>query len=249
MKEPLLSIITVVLNNKTTIERTIKSVIEQEYSNLEYIIIDGGSTDGTLDIINNYSKHIDKLISEKDDGIYDAMNKGIELAEGELIGIINSDDWYSKGAFSNVMGKFRETNADVIYGDMYKVNHETGDKKLYSGNIKRGKASKIQLNHPTIFIKRKIYKKYGKFDSSLIVGADRDLILRLLNSSIKFKKVKSVIAYFSLGGITSQRNYSLNRRRMKDKYKLLTRNNVNFIDKWIILTKDFIRLNRDILIQ
>src|SRR6187402_2271204 len=102
MKGPLISIVTVVYNAKETIERTIKSVISQSYKNIEYIVIDGGSTDGTLDIINKYKSDISKLVSEKDKGIADAMNKGIGYAKGELIGLINADDWYEEGALEKV---------------------------------------------------------------------------------------------------------------------------------------------------
>jgi glycosyltransferase involved in cell wall biosynthesis len=249
-KQPKVTIITVTLNSEATVERTIKSVINQDYPHVEYIIIDGKSTDSTLDIVRNYSEYIDKIISEKDKGIYDAMNKGIKLATGELIGIINSDDWYAKGAISHIISCYLKNNEpDVLYGDMYKINHITGEKRLYEGSIEEVKVGDIHLNHPTIFIKKEIYDEYGSFDDSLIVGADRDLILRLRNNPVKFKNIHTIVAFFSMGGITSQNSLKFNWRRIRDKHRLLTRNNVLSIEKWSIILKDFLRLNRDWILK
>ncbi len=117
--KPLVSIITVCLNSEKTIEQTIQSVINQTYPNIEYIIIDGKSTDRTLEIIDKYKGKISILVSESDEGIYDAMNKGLKLATGELIGIINSDDWYESDAVETIVNSFlADRNVQVIYGNM-----------------------------------------------------------------------------------------------------------------------------------
>ena len=110
------SIITVCYNSAKTIKRTIKSVAEQDYEEIEYIIIDGGSTDGTLDIIDRYKDKISVLVSEPDEGIYDAMNKGIARATGDIIGFMNSDDWYADGAIVAIAEAFKKTEAEIVYG-------------------------------------------------------------------------------------------------------------------------------------
>ena len=112
------SIITVVFNGIRTIEQTIKSVLNQSYKNIEYIIIDGGSTDGTLDIIRKYENYLSYIISEPDHGIYDAMNKGIQKSTGDIVGIINSDDWYEVNTVSQVVERFESFAVDLVYGDI-----------------------------------------------------------------------------------------------------------------------------------
>ncbi len=198
---PLLSIITVVYNGVKTIEQTIQSVIQQSYQNKEYIIIDGGSIDGTVDIIKKYESHLSYWVSECDKGIYDAMNKGIGLAKGELIGIINSGDWYEENIFSTIVHYYIETGSNqVIHG----ILRNFLDEEFYSlvGNsIRRLRYDMIQ--HPTCFIPRKFYKTNGVYDTTYKYSTDYDLILRYVNSGVKFYFVEKIIANFRLGGISS----------------------------------------------
>jgi glycosyltransferase involved in cell wall biosynthesis len=198
---PFISIITVVYNGAKTIEQTIQSVIRQPYPNKEYIIIDGGSTDGTVDIIKKYESNLSYWMSERDKGIFDAMNKGIAIARGELIGIINSDDWYEENIFLPVAEKFRETGSDsVIHG----ILRNFKDERFYSmvGNsIRRLRYDMIQ--HPTCFIPREFYQKYGDYDSRFKYSADYDLILRYVNRGVKFSFIEKPIVNFRLGGLSS----------------------------------------------
>jgi len=132
-----ISIITVCLNSEKTIEQTIQSVIEQKDEDLEYIIVDGRSVDKTLHIINKYKNNISLIISESDNGIYDAMNKGISLATGDVIGIINSDDWYEQGTFEGIRNCFLRSDADVVYGKMNLVDENGSIKLLIPTDIKK----------------------------------------------------------------------------------------------------------------
>lgn len=198
---PFISIITVVYNNIKTIEQTIQSVIRQPYQNKEYIIIDGGSTDGTVDLIKKYESFLSYWVSERDNGIFDAMNKGIGQAKGELIGIINADDWYEENIFNTIAKQYRETGSDhVIHG----LIRNFLDEEFYSitGNsIRRLRYDMIQ--HPTCFIPLKFYHTFGTYSSAFKHSADYDLILRYVNRGVKFSFVEKPIVNFRLGGNSS----------------------------------------------
>ncbi|MCI9658891.1 MAG: glycosyltransferase [Lachnospiraceae bacterium] len=198
------SIITVCLNSEKTIEKTIQSVIEQEYSDCEYIIIDGGSKDRTLDIIEKYKKDIAIIISEPDNGIYDAMNKGIALASGEVIGIINSDDWYELYVFEKVKKCFQISDAEIIYGCLRTISDENISKILVPENIEKLRYE-MAIPHPTIFVKKDIYRKYGMFCLEYMIAADYELILRFYTKGVKFYGSNDIFANFRTGGISVQK--------------------------------------------
>lgn len=193
------SIITVCLNSEKTIEQTIQSVINQTYSNIEYIIIDGGSTDGTLEITNKYKDKISALVSEKDEGIYDAMNKGIKLATGELIGFINSDDWYELDTAEIIVNTFLEDrNAQVIYGNIDMYDKDKFIRTRYPYPLKQLRTW-MAISHPAVFIIGEIYKKYG-FNTKYKMGADHDLLLKLYSKNYKFRYINRNLANFRVGG-------------------------------------------------
>lgn len=199
-----ISIITPVYNAEKTIERTIQSVINQQIdSELEYIIIDGASTDNTLDIINRYSAYL-RVISAKDKGVYDAMNKGIALATGDVIGIINSDDWYNNGALKVVEQAFANNpHISIVHSP---VNNYLAGKYLSTfqpGNLEN-LVFKITVAHPSCFIKREIYKQIGGFDLSYSIAADYDLIFKAYTSGAEFLKVDFPLASFSLDGMSGK---------------------------------------------
>ena len=202
-QDPKVSIITVVYNGVTHLEQTINSVINQTYNNIEYIIIDGGSTDGTVELIKKYDKHIDYWVSEKDSGIYDAMNKGIAEATGEIVGLINADDWYETDAVAQVIETFVNSNADVVHGSMniVKENGNSFMKKaeLDLSHLKKG----MLLNHPTTFIKRGVYESYGSFNTQYKIAADWELVLRLWLEGLSFIAIESALANFRMGGVSS----------------------------------------------
>lgn len=198
------SIITVVYNSVGTVEQTIQSVLNQSYRDIEYIVIDGLSTDGTQDIVKKYRDAIAFFVSEKDHGIYDAMNKGIQKATGDIVGIINSDDWYAENAIEKIVDYFMQNEADVVYGkvvDIYQDGRESliGEKKLSNMWFQN------TLHHPSVFVKRNIYEGMGAFDTKYKISADYDLLLRFYSKGAKFGYIDDVIAYFRIGGISSTR--------------------------------------------
>lgn len=201
-----ISIITVSFNSVETIRNTIKSIISQDYENIEYILIDAGSTDGTLDIIKEYEGYINYFSSEEDDGIYDGMNKGISVASGEVVGILNSDDFYPNSYIvSNVARTFEKRNCDAVYGDLLYVKFYDTDKIVrywQSGNysvkkIKNG----WMLPHPTFFVKREMYEKYGYYNTELKSAADYEMILKLLyKQNINVFYIPMILVKMRMGG-------------------------------------------------
>lgn len=192
------SIITVCLNSAQTICQTIESVLHQTYRNIEYIIIDGGSTDKTQDIIREYIQLFDgrlHYISEKDNGIYDAMNKGISHVTGDVIGMINSDDWYEPYAVERVVKCFEETDAEAVYGEIWVIN-QNGEREYHTWDS-------VFPPHPATFIKREIYQQYGMFDLYYRIASDRELLLRLTAGGVRFKRVDMVLANFRRTGISN----------------------------------------------
>ena len=190
--KPLISIITVVFNGEKYLEETIQSVINQTYSNVEYIIIDGGSTDGTLDIIKKYEDKIDYWVSEKDEGISDGFNKGIKLSKGKILGIINSDDEYIKNIFETISDIFKEKDIDYLYGDMILEDEEGNIIKEIKPDLKsKSIYGGMPFGHPTLFIKRKLYDKYGYFNNNYKIAHPScyakklKVNVKLLNETIK----------------------------------------------------------------
>ena len=226
IKNPLVSIITVVFNGEKYLEQTIKSIASQTYQNTEYIIIDGGSTDKTLDIISRHEVKIDRWISESDRGLYDAMNKGIALATGEIIGILNSDDLYLENTVLEVVREYQKLQQPcVIYGDLYKFADEDRGVSLFKGNLsdRAFKTASIIINHPTCFVHRTLYKNFGTFNLEYEVGADRELMMRFHRHNVPFIKLDKAIAKFRLGGTTSNQSLSsIINREIIQEYKLLS---------------------------
>ena len=180
-----ISIITVVWNNATTIKDAIDSVLSQTYENIQYIVVDGASSDGTVEIVQSYGNKITKFVSEKDNGLYDAMNKGISLATGDIVGVLNSDDvYFDKYVIENVLKRFEENDVDSVYGDLYYVEENDLNKVVRywkSSDFKEGSFAKgWHPPHPTFFVKREVYEKYGLFDLEMKVSADFELMIRFL---------------------------------------------------------------------
>lgn len=180
------SIITVAYNSARTIADTIESVLSQTYSNIEFLIIDGQSTDNTIEIIKKYQnrdKRAFKWISEKDNGLYDAMNKGIRMATGDIVGILNSDDFFtSVDVIEKVVAAFSE-QTDAVYGDVHFVKDNNLNKciRYYSGAIFRPWMVKFGFiaPHPSFYIRKRVYDQYGLYDPSYKVSADFELVARL----------------------------------------------------------------------
>lgn len=244
---PLVSIVTVVYNNAATLEQAIQSVLDQTYPNIEYIIIDGGSTDGTLDIIRRYESELAYWVSEPDDGIYDAMNKGIELASGELIGILNSDDLYFDYTVEEIVRAYEaEDRPCVLYGDMLKFFGGEDNASFFQGDM-TGEAfeqTAIQLNHPTCFVHRAVYAQHGRFDTRYEVGADRELVFRFYRQGVSFVHIRRALAQFRLGGFSSSYTVGKVLRLVADKHHFLRRHDVKRSRVFRILLQDVLRIFR-----
>lgn len=203
------SVITVVYNGARTIEHAVHSVLNQDYGDIEYIIVDGASTDGTLALIQSYQDKISKIISEPDEGIYNAMNKGIERASGDIIGILNADDVYHENnIITKVVDRFKKDNSDAVYGDLVYVKGMLPDRNFKV--VRYWKAGTYRKNsflngwmppHPTFFVKKYVYERYGKFDESLKISADYELMLRFLYKyGISASYIPDILVEMQVGG-------------------------------------------------
>lgn len=266
MKEPLISIVTIAYNSELTIERTIKSVLSQSYKNYEYIIVDGASKDGTLDIVKKYEPLFEgrlKWKSEPDNGIYNAMNKGIERSTGEYIGIVNSDDWLDDNALNNISEEIKKIgNNDALICGSLCFHYENGEvlqmiadkERFYNGiphySYNRG------LFHPAVFVGRKVYEDVGVFDENFRVMADVDFIYRCYEAKRTFCFIESVISNMSDSGVSnkvnisrsiSENNYFLKKRNISGvrRVKLLYARGAQLLIKKLLPLK-LIRLFRKI---
>ena len=200
------SIITVSYNSAETIKDSIESVLNQTYKNIEHIIIDGNSTDGTIEIIKSYGNKIHKFISEPDNGIYDAMNKGINLASGNIIGILNSDDFYfDNNIIAKVMNEFRTQDVDSVFGDLIYIDKNNTDNIIRYWKSQQYKKNLFQNGwhpaHPTFFVKREIYEKYGNFNLDFLIASDYELMLRFLEKhKITSSYIPEILVKMRTGG-------------------------------------------------
>ncbi len=204
-----ISIITVCLNSVATIKDAVESVLSQTYPDIEYIIVDGGSTDGTLDIINSYRGRIHHVVSEPDRGIYDAMNKGIRLASGDVIGILNSDDVYEdRKVISDVVEKFCNYDVDIVLGDVVQVDRYDFSKIRRYYSSKKFRRWKLRFGwmppHPATFITASAYKKAGTYSLDYKIASDYEMFIRLmLVHRFAFARVPRVLVRMRIGGVST----------------------------------------------
>ncbi len=212
-----ISIITPSYNSGNTIKSCLESIQQQTYKNVEHILIDGGSKDDTIGIAHTYS-HLTRIVSEPDQGIYDAMNKGIKLANGDIIGILNSDDVYtSQNVIQFVIDRFKNNKVDAVYGDLNYINQNNKIiRKWRSGEY--GQDSFLQgwmPPHPTFFIRRECYEKFGLYNTDFSISADYELMLRMLyKHNLKGAYIPKVLVSMLTGG---QSNGSLRKRWMANR--------------------------------
>lgn len=198
-----LSVITVVYNGEETIERTIKSVINQKGVDIEYIVIDGASTDRTMDIVERFRKQITHVISEPDDGIYDAMNKGLQCATGDIISFLNSDDWYEKNVLKSVMDVFNIKNFDILCADAKMVGK-------HGSYIRKAELNEhyifrqLPTSHQAIFASKKWLEKIGGFDTKYLVSADFEWMTRSLHNGCRVELLHQVVVNYSGGGFSGK---------------------------------------------
>lgn len=212
------SIITVTLNSENTIARTLESVLSQTYGEIEYWIVDGMSEDRTWEIVQGYAEKFRKkgicyhTVSGKDKGIYDAMNKGIRLASGEIIGMINSDDWYEPHAVETAASCMEDGNWDVVYGDL-RIHHK--DRHMIKKARYRAIATTRDWNHPTMFVRKAVYDKLQYKNHNL--HDDWEFMLRLRKEGYRIRTIPEVLANFSFGGESNTNSKSV-MEKIEEKY-------------------------------
>lgn len=227
-----ITIITVCYNSAKTIKDTLESVLKQTYDNYEYLIIDGKSKDNTLDIVKSYGKKFNgklKYISEKDNGLYDAMNKGIKMSNGDIIGIINSDDVLAnENVFQKIVDAFQENECDGTYSNLYILDEEKMEKverKFIAkhGNYKLG----WYPPHPTLYLKKEIYEKYGLYNQEYKIAADYDFMIRIMKENVKLYYIKDVLVYMRSGG-KSTAGLKGYKKSFDESIKVLKHNKIKF---------------------
>jgi len=225
-KKPRISIITITFNSERFVERAIQSIISQNYENLEYIVVDGSSTDGTVDIIKRYEDKISKWISEPDNGISNAFNKGIKMATGDIIGIINSDDGLLPNAL-NMITEAYEEGVDVYRGKVLLWKEDTDTKVEEIPSMHFDFKGMNNISHQSTFITKRAYERYGLYDESCRYAMDFDLLMRFQNAGARFKYIDGVLAYYSLGGLTFTK---VSNARVDEIIRIMRQNGANDYD-------------------
>ena len=242
-----ISIITCVLNNSELIKKSLKSFQNQTYKKKEHIIVDGGSTDGTLDVIKKSKKKNLKLSISSDNGIYDALNKGIRLSSGDIIGILHSDDFYkNKKVLQTIVDTFKNTNADLVYGDLVYVSKKFPFKVLRYW--KAGKFIKKNIYngwmppHPTVFLKKDIFDKIGKYKTNYKISSDYDFLIRVLTKkNIKKIYIPKILVNMRVGGMSNKSFKNLFKKSIED-FKIIKKNKIGGI--FTLINKNYSKLSQ-----
>lgn len=239
-----ISVITAVFNSRDTIAEALDSVLAQSHTDVELIVIDGGSTDGTLEILHGYGDRIDRLVSESDKGIYDALNKGIGLATGEVVGFLNSDDVFADtNSLACVASGFLGEDVDAVYGDLVYVNQDDIQKV-----VRYWKAGMFTLGllrngwmppHPSLYVRKSVYDRLGCFDTSYRIASDYECMLRFLKGGIRVVYVPRVLVRMRMGG-TSNRSLKNLMQKSREDYRAIKANNIGGL--FTLLGKNFRKL-------
>lgn len=228
-----ISLITVVYNGEKYLKDCIESVINQDYADLEYLVIDGGSTDSTLSIIENYKDKIAHFVSEKDRGMYDALNKGISMASGEIIGILNADDMLaSVTTLSQIAAQFKAYGADGVYGNLNYIDPSNSNRILRKWVSKPFTKKDIALGwmpaHPTLYLKKELFERYGNYSLNFGTAADYELMLRFLYKyEVNAVFLDQLIVDMRIGGM-SNASFKHRHHALVNDYKALKANQVPF---------------------
>ena len=223
----LISVVTCSYNSGNTIERTIKSILSQNFEDFEYIIIDGESSDNTLEVIKRYEplfKGRMRWISEKDAGIYDAMNKGIRLSKGDYIWLVNSDDYLENNALQIVANRIKEKKSEIISGYIECFSENCDNRRIskysFEESEREYRKKRMGIAHPATIVSRQIYRKYGDYDSRFLISADMDWFLRLKENNVPIDIIDVKLSNMSNGGVSGQKDNV--KKRIHD-WKLLYR--------------------------
>ena len=244
LHKPISSVITVVFNGEEYIEETIKSVVSQKDSYIEYIVVDGKSSDSTLEIINKYKSRIDYIISEKDDGIYHAMNKGASIANGKYLCFLNASDIYFSGTLNDVYSKSLKENFDYFIAPAAIRGQDNIDLKIkypiQNFSYQEGKYMGMPAPHLTVFVKKIIFDELGGYDLKFRISSDYDFLLRLSKNTSNFVYWEEPIGAFRLGGISGSFKIYLENYKIGIKHKI-PKLQMIFITLWF-LSKHFLKV-------
>ncbi len=226
-----ISVITAVYNNRETISAALDSSLGQSDVDIELVVIDGGSTDGTLEVLRSYADRLHVLVSEPDRGIYDALNKGIQRASGEVVGFLHSDDLFADaGVLSRISAAFTDTEVGAVYGDLLYVRKDNPDEVVRYW--RSGKFSERRLGwgwmppHPTLYVRRHVYEQHGLFDTSFHIAADYDFILRTLGQNrLGVRYIPEVLVKMRVGGASNRSLRNIMQKSSED-LRALRRNGV-----------------------
>lgn len=222
-----ISVITIAYNSENCIGRTIESVLAQSYTDVEYLIIDGASKDGTVEVAESYRAALEekgityRVYSEPDGGIYDAMNKGIRLATGDVIGILNSDDTYEPETLATVAETFAETDCELMFADI-RIHKQDGSSFVKKARLRKPETSR-DWNHPTTFVKAELYKEYPF--RCLGIHDDYGFFLQMKKQNRRIVTVNKVLANFRMGGASNKKSFKAAKKRIKDRYQYCYRIN------------------------
>ncbi len=217
-----ISVITITYNSEKTLRDTIESVLGQSYDNIEYIIVDGKSKDSTCEIVASYGDRISKFVSEKDDGLYDALNKGIRMATGDVVGFLHSDDIYaSTESVKMIAEAFIKFNTDSVYGDLVYVDQNDTDKIIRFWRSRKFSRSRALTGwmppHPTFYVKREVYEKYGGFNTTFRIAADYESVLRfLVRFHVTTFYIPLVLIRMRVGGESNKSVSNIIRKSLED---------------------------------
>ena len=229
------SIVTVTYNSERVLGVTMESVLNQSYSGIEYLIIDGASSDGTVALAESYRERMERkgirlrIVSEKDGGIYDAMNKGIRLASGDVIGILNSDDWYEPDAVDTVAREFEKGGCDLLFSDI-RLHKADGSSFVKRARLRRFQTSR-DWNHPTMFVKADVYKGHPFRNQG--IHDDYGCYLQLVREGYRVRTLRKVLANFRMGGVSNRKNLGEALGRIRDRYRFCYR--ANGYSRWYLV--------------
>ena len=233
--QPLLSVITVVYNGAGHVERAFESVFNQSYTNIEYIIVDGGSSDGTIEMIRSHDNTIDYWVSEPDNGIYDAMNKGIKVSKGELIGFLNSDDYYEPETIMEVIKVYLETGCrGIFFGNSLVIQGDLGIRYISIGNATLWRG--LGFKHQAMFVHRYVHEKFGLYNTAYRIAADYDFVMNVVSKGVRLIHIDKCLVNYSNTGISGiNRIETLNELRVisKNHYGLFSLSFLGFMAVYI----------------
>lgn len=229
------SIVTVTYNSEKTLGITMESVLAQTYDRIEYLIIDGASADGTVSLAESYKERMEqkgiclRIVSEPDSGIYDAMNKGIQLAEGDIIGILNSNDWYEPDTVETVVKEFAQENCDLLFANI-RMHKRDGSSFVKKARIRSFQTSR-DWNHPTMFVRADVYKSHPFRNKG--IHDDYGCYLQIAKEGYRMITLDKVLANFCMGGVSNHKSLKEAVQRIKDRYRWCYR--VNGYSRWYLL--------------